>query len=231
MMRAGPFRPCETRALSHAHKQWLWVGHGVSIGGCRCYGPPNELESANDMNRSLNKPVRAGVAVASMAIASVAFAAPTSEWQYIGEFQSRVSTQGLATQAFQSPAGLATAFEPASTLTLDAQAAAAAADAMASERRRALSASVESNAAPVVGSPAALNLTLWNFITNIRAQQVSNPFVQLRTSAASIDYTINNVPAPVPLPPAAWLFGIGLAVLGVARLCTRGERANALAPA
>jgi len=182
------------------------------------------------MNRRLNKHVRAGVAVALTALASPAFAGPTSEWQYIGEFQPAVSTKGLATEAFQSPAGLGTTFD-ASSLTLDAQTAAASADASASERKRALAATAASSAGPAVGSPAALDLTLWNFITNIRAQQVGNPFVQLRTSAASIDYTINNVPAPVPLPPAAWLFGIGLAALAVAHLRTRGSRASGRAPA
>ena len=200
-----------------------------------------------DMNRRLNKRLQAGLAIALMVAGSAAVAGPTSEWRYIGDFQSPISTAGLATTPFQSAAGLGTTFgssewssasssSSASALTLDAQTSAASSDASSSQRMRVSSASTPvSNASPVVGSPAALELTLWNFIANIRAQQVSNPFVQLQTSAANIDYTINSVPAPVPLPPAVLLFGTGLAALWIGRLLTRGTRAaqhsQALVPA
>ena len=179
------------------------------------------------------------IASALMALASVAFASPTSEWRYIGEFQPTTSKAGLATEAFQNAAGLGTNFDSsswdggssraasASALTLDAQTAAAASDASTAsdgERRRALSSAADtSNTSPVVGSPAALELTLWNFINSIRAQQVSNPFVQLQTASANIDLTINSVPAPVPLPPAMWLFAGGLAALAIGRFLVRGK--------
>ena len=197
------------------------------------------------MNRRLNKRAQAGLAIALMVAGSAAVAGPTSEWRYIGDFQSPVSTAGLATAPFQSAAGLGTNFgssewssgssSSASALTLDAQTAAASSDASSGQRMRVLSASTPvSNTSPVVGSPAALELTLWNFIANIRAQQVSNPFVQLQTSAANIDLTINNVPAAVPLPPAVLLFGAGLAALWIGRLLARGprtvERSQALSP-
>ncbi len=179
------------------------------------------------------------IASALMALASAALASPTSEWRYIGEFQPTTSKAGLATEAFQNAAGLGTNFDSsswdggssraanASALTLDAQTAAAASDASTAsdgERRRALSSAADtSNSSPVVGSPAALELTLWNFINSIRAQQVSNPFVQLQTASANIDLTINSVPAPVPLPPAMWLFAGGLAALAIGRFLVRGK--------
>ena len=182
------------------------------------------------------------VATALMALASAALASPTSEWHYIGDFQPAASKTGLATSAFQNTAGLGTNFDSsswdggsshaaqASALTLDAQTDAAASDASsasADERRRALSSSVDtSNTSPVVGSPAALELTLWNFINSIRAQQVSNPFVQLQTTSANIDLTINSVPAPVPLPPALWLFGGGLVALVIVRFLLRARPAS-----
>ena len=182
------------------------------------------------MNRSSKKQV--AIALALMAVASAAIAGPTSEWQYIGEFQPATSNAGLATGPFQNTAGRGTHCDASSwssgisstatnrsVLSLDAQTAAAADDS-----RRAL-ASVASSA-PVVGSPASLELTLLNFIDSIRAQQVSNPFVQLQTASANIDYTINDVPAPVPLPPASWLFAAGLAALSIGRLARRGKASS-----
>ncbi len=172
------------------------------------------------------------MAVGLLGAASAAYAGPASEWRYIGEFQPAAATTGLATVPFQSAGGLGTKFDAApwsgdsgsartaSALTLDAQTAAAtdASTVSADTRLHALAtSSTASNTSPVTGSPAALDLTLWNFITNIRSQQASNPFVQLRTNAANIDYTLNDVPAPVPIPPAFWLFAGGLAVLVGAR--------------
>ena len=172
--------------------------------------------------------------VVAMTAASAAIASPTSEWRYIGEFQPAVSSAGLSTQRFQPAAGLGTRFDSSawdggsnavrsttsSALTLDAQTTSAA-DASTSDpggRRRPLGASTPtSNTSPVVGSPAALDLTLWNFVTSIKAQQVGNSFVQLQTSAANIDYTLNGVPAPVPIPQSFWLFAGGLAALAIAR--------------
>ena len=193
------------------------------------------------MIRKLNKHVRCGAAVVAMTACATAFAGPTSEWRYIGDFQAAASTKGLATGRFESASGLGTRFDSSawnsgssaaaaggdSALTLAAQTAAASADAgiaPSNERRRALSAStLASTSSPVTGSPAAVDLTLWNFIANIRAQQVSNPFVQLRTNAENIDITLNDLPPPVPIPPAFWLFGAGLAALLVARSLARGK--------
>lgn len=193
------------------------------------------------MNRSMKKRLALAAAGALVAAAGAAHAGPTSEWSSIGEFQHVASTKGLATAGLQNTTGLGTNFDSSSwsaststapaALTLDAQTAAATTDASAastSERKRALAASTTpSNTAPVVGSPASVNLTLWNFISSIRAQQVSNPFVTLQASAENIDLTLNAVPAPVPLPPAAWLFGAGLAALVIACALTRRDaRAN-----
>ena len=177
------------------------------------------------MNRRSSKLF--AVALALMAAASAAIAGPASEWQYIGDFQPATSKAGLSTGSFQSTAGLGTHFDssswssrpstPASVLSLDAQTAAVAVD----ERRHVL-ASVAS-VSPVVGSPASLELTLLNFINSIRAQQVGNPFVQLQTAATNIDITINDVPAPVPLPTAFWLFAAGLAAALAVRLAARSK--------
>ena len=186
------------------------------------------------MKRAFQFRIVSAFVVVAMTAASAAVASPTSEWRYIGEFQPAVSSAGLSTQRFQSAAGLGTRFDSSawnggsnavrsttsSALTLDAQTTAAADSATADpgERRRALGASTPtSNTSPVVGSPAALDLTLWNFVTSIKAQQVGNSFVQLQTSAANIDYTLNGVPAPVPIPKSFWLFAGGLAALAFAR--------------
>ena len=189
------------------------------------------------MNRSSTK--QFAIAAALMALGSVALASPTSEWRYIGDFQPATSKAGLATGAFDNASGLGTNFDASSwngngtassALTLDAQAAAATNDANAAatdERRQVLSASSNT----VNNSPGAIESTLWNFINGIRAQQVGNPFVQLQTASANIDWTINSVPAPVPLPPAAWLFGGGLAALAIGRFLARGKTARALAAA
>ncbi len=192
------------------------------------------------MNRALKRRIDSVVVAGLLASATAAVAGPTSEWRYIGEFQPATSTAGLSTQAFQDRAGLGTRFDSsawdgastvptasASALTLDAQTAAAsdASTASSSERKRVQSASSGvSNTSPVVGSPAALDLTLWNFIASVKAQQVGNPFVQLQTSAANIDYTLNGVPAPVPIPPAFWLFGCGVAGMLSGRFLARRTR-------
>jgi hypothetical protein len=60
---------------------------------------------------------------------------------------------------------------------------------------------------------SSAQLTLWNFISNIRAQQEGLHFERTQTSAASIEYTLL-APATVPLPPSLWLLvmgGLGLA--------------------
>ncbi len=192
------------------------------------------------MNRALKIRIGSVAVVGLLTSATAAIAGPTSEWRYIGEFQPSASTAGLSTPAFQDRAGLGTKFDSSawdgastastastSALTLDAQTAAAAAASTASsgERMRVQSASSSvSNTSPVVGSPAALDLTLWNFIASVKAQQVGNPFVQLQTTAANIDYTLNGVPAPVPIPPAFWLFGCGVAAMLAGRFLARGTR-------
>ena len=186
----------------------------------------------------MKKRLALAAAGALVGVAGAAHAGPTSEWSSIDEFQHVASTKGLATERFQSEAGLGTTFDASSwststtksstsAMTLDVQTAAATADASTvstSGRKRALAASTTpSNTAPVVGSPASVDLTLWNFISSIRSQQLGNPFITLQTSAANIDYTLNAVPAPVPLPPAAWLFAGGLAALAIARSIKRRD--------
>jgi len=187
------------------------------------------------MKRALDKWVGIGVGAALLVFGSAAIAGPTSEWNYIGDFQAAVSTEGLATKHFESATGLGTNFDSASwngatstasTLTLDAQTAAAT-DTNSDVRRRALAASSDAgNSSPVVGSTASLDLTLWNFINSVRAQQTNNQFIQLKTAATNIDITLNDIPAPVPLPQASWLFAGGLAALVIARRIARRTRAG-----
>jgi hypothetical protein len=174
--------------------------------------------------------VRIGAIAMMAAGCSAVAASPVSEWRYIGGFQSATSTSGLAATGFQDAHGLATQFDASSwtadsggsavqaaPLTLADQTAQAATDG----RERAMSASVTANTSPVVGTPAALDLTLWNFIANIRAQQVGDQFVTLRTSSANIDYTLNGMPPPVPLPASSWLFLAGLGAWVVLRSAMR----------
>lgn len=178
----------------------------------------------------MNKYIRGGVIAALTVLSSAAFAAPTSEWGYVGAFQGSLSAPGMSSTAFQNASGLATRFDSGNGLddgsgrstvasasfTLDSQttqAVAASSDA-ASDRERALSVTTSpGGTVATVGSAAALQLTLWNFINNVRAQQVGNQFQSLMASSANIDYTINGVPAPTPLPAASWLFLGGLAIL------------------
>jgi hypothetical protein len=195
----------------------------------------------------VNKYIRDGAIAALAALSSAAFAGPTSEWRYLGEFQSSLSAPGLSPTPFQNAAGLATHFDvigsgdtssranaASASFTLDSQATqavAASADAAASsERRRALSATTDSvSTSSSLGSTAVLQLTLWNFINNVRAQQTGNEFQSLMASAANIDYTINGLPpSPTPLPETSWLFLCGLTIFAAIQWrVRRGARAAA----
>ncbi len=212
------------------------------------YRPSMESRLTMNNKRGSRSAIGIGVAAGLFAFQSMAVAAPTSEWRDVGAFQAAVSTSGLSTGPFQSTTGLGTTFDSssfdgsgtsavASDSALAAQTAevAAASPASTDQRRRALASPAEtSNTSPVVGSAASLQLTLWNFVSNIRAQQAGDQFVQLQTASANIDYTLNGVPAPVPVPPAFWLFGCGLAGLltGYRRLRRKGSGidSRALAP-
>jgi hypothetical protein len=61
--------------------------------------------------------------------------------------------------------------------------------------------------------PTAASLSLWTFITTMRAQQQGDRFVALETSVALLRLGEGPV-APVPLPGALWLLVMGL--LGMA---------------
>jgi hypothetical protein len=55
-----------------------------------------------------------------------------------------------------------------------------------------------------------LELALWNFIANIRAQKEGHVFELIRTTVTSIDYTLGTPVSAVPLPATAWLFLMGI---------------------
>ncbi len=165
----------------------------------------------------VNKYIGCGWIVALAAACSAASAAPSTGLAASGLSGTGLdSASGLATQ-FDSGSGLddsLTQVRAASTaFTLDGQTAQAVADssATADDTRRVQAFATSDTTA--VSSAAALQLTLWNFVTNVRAQQSGNQFQSLEAASANIDHTINGVPAEVPLPPASWLFLGGFGML------------------
>jgi hypothetical protein len=176
----------------------------------------------------VNKYIRCGAIVALAAVCSAASAAPNSEWRDLGEFQGKLAANGLSGMAFGNASGLATQFDAgngfgdssgrarvaSAALTLDGQTAqaVAATSQSADDSRRAHALAITSDTT-TLGSAAAVQLTLWNFVANVRAQQTGNQFQSLVATSSNIDITLNGVPAPVPLPPAGWLFLGGLGLL------------------
>lgn len=198
----------------------------------------------------VNKYIECGVIAALTVMSSEALASPTSEWRYLGEFQSDLSAAGLSSKPFQNATGLATRFDSgggssdtsdrsnaaSASFTLDSQttlAVAASSDAAApADRMRALSITTDAgNTSAALGSTAVLQLTLWNFINNVRAQQVGNQFQSLMASSANIDYTINGLPpSPTPLPPSSWLFLGGLGIFAALQWRVRRGARNVARP-
>jgi len=126
--------------------------------------------------------------VLTLAIAgSLAHAAPTSEWHYIG--------------AFDQP------FESGAT--------AASSEVALADSRRQAAASQGADSLGSLGLSGSLDVTLWNFIVNIRAQQQGNHFQFLQSNASSIQYTLGVPRSYVPLPPSSWLFLGGIAALAM----------------
>jgi len=149
--------------------------------------------------------------------------------------QSRFTLNGECHGPGPSAAAVArTLFGVAAALAIGSAAAApVAVDAAAEMPALSLAALTESGAAPApiesaghavplgAGNASLFELTLWNFIGGIRAQQRSDYFQVAQTLTTTLRNTIQSggqVPA-VPLPPAAWLFPAGLvAIFGLRRL-------------
>lgn len=74
-----------------------------------------------------------------------------------------------------------------------------------------MSTDLQATAAAVGSSalPTAASLSLWTFITTMRAQQQGDRFVALETSVSLLRLGEGPV-APVPLPGALWLLVMGL---------------------
>lgn len=87
----------------------------------------------------------------------------------------------------------------------------------------------QGSTAAAVGSgtvPGATTLSLWTFITTMRAQQHGDRFVALESSASLLRLAEDPV-APVPLPGALWLLVMGL--LGMAGVRFTGPGKSAVA--
>jgi hypothetical protein len=61
---------------------------------------------------------------------------------------------------------------------------------------------------------SSFELTLWNFVTTIRAFQNGQTLLTARGNMATIEYVLGGTATVVPLPAAGWLFVSGLALLG-----------------
>lgn len=79
---------------------------------------------------------------------------------------------------------------------------------------------------PVVNLRGGIELSLWNLVAAVHAQQRGDAFKLVETSVASLPLSQpdSSPLSTVPLPPAMWLFVIG--VLGIA-----GARITGLTPA
>lgn len=82
--------------------------------------------------------------------------------------------------------------------------------------------------AAAIGSrtlPTERTLSLWTFITTIRAQQQGNRFVAFETNVSLLRLAEGPV-SPVPLPGAAWLLFMGLLGMAGVRLTGKGPVAG-----
>ncbi|KPF52844.1 hypothetical protein D621_11060 [beta proteobacterium AAP51] len=83
--------------------------------------------------------------------------------------------------------------------------------------------------ATAVGSsalPSAATLSLWTFITAIRAQQQGDRFVALETNVSLLRLA-EGPAAPVPLPAALWLMVVGLLGMVGVRYSGAGKAGSA----
>jgi hypothetical protein len=81
------------------------------------------------------------------------------------------------------------------------------------------------------GQGADFDLTIWNFIATVKAQQQVKPFAVLQSQTTTLKLAVPAAVAPVPLPGAAWLFVVGLLGLLGASLGLGGSARAVLAAA
>ena len=172
--------------------------------------------------------IRSAAALLGALAVGSASASSISEWSSIGDFQQ---AGGLAT-AFNSAPGLATTFDNTAGLATRPQKQGARFSLEAAGTGGSTDTSnVAANANSMIAFPNdlaapnafALQTTLWNFVSDVRSQQVNLVFNEASANANAIAYNLQGQVPEVPLPSPMWLLAAGIACLVTAHRRTRAR--------